>query len=119
MFSLFLDEDSMHRALPRSLRAAGIDVLSVAEAGRRGLSDEEHLVLSTSQGRVLYSCNLSHFARLNRAWLRAGRHHAGIVVLKEQWTPIGTQIRALLRLASSRDADSMRDQIEFLANWQD
>ena len=40
---LYIDEDSMSRALTRNLRMRGVDVLTVSEAGTRTLSDEEQL----------------------------------------------------------------------------
>jgi hypothetical protein len=117
MLSLYLDEDSMDRDLVRALRRAGIDVLTVAEAGRRGVVDEQQLAFATSGGRTLYTCNVTDFARLHSYWLRHGLHHAGVVLLTEQLTPIGTQIGALLRLTSALNAETMRDRLEFLSNW--
>ena len=108
----------MHRALPRNLRAAGIDVLTVAEAGRRGLSDEEQLAFAALQGRAVFTCNVPDFARLHKAWVSAGRQHAGIILLKEQSTSVGVQIRALVRLAAALDPETMRDRLEFLTKWQ-
>src|SRR5437868_4811241 len=98
MLPLLLDEDSMDRDLVRGLRAAGVDVLTVAEANRRGISDEEQLAFATAEGRALYTCNISDFARLHSRWLRAGRPHAGIIVLPDQLTAVGTQIRALVQM---------------------
>ena len=109
----------MHRALPHNLRGASIDVLTVAEAGRRGLSDEEQLAFAASQGRAVFTCNVPDFARLHDAWVSAGRQHAGIILLTNQATPVGAQIRALVRLATALDPATMQDRLEFLTNWQD
>jgi len=107
----------MHRAVLRGLRRNGIDVLTVHDADKRGLEDEEQLVFAAAEGRVVYSANVPDFSRLHAEWQRAGDHHAGIVVLSHQDTPIGVQIRALTRLAVTLDADTMRDRIEFLSDW--
>ncbi len=117
MLPLFLDEDAMDRDLVRGLRAAGVDVLTVADAGRRGISDEEQLAFATSEGRALYTCNVSDFARLHSGWLRVGRPHAGIIVLPDQLTAVGTQINALVRIVQTLDPATMRDRLEFLSNW--
>ncbi len=45
---LYLDEDSMSKALAHNLRLRGIDVTTVAEEGRQGLSDLEQLEFATS-----------------------------------------------------------------------
>lgn len=107
----------MDRGLVRALRANGFDVVTVLEAHRLRLPDEDQLRFAASQGRVLYTCNVSHFADLHRRWLRDGLHHAGIVVLPDQLTTVGVQVRAFLRLAATLDADTMRDRLEFLSNW--
>lgn len=101
----------------RGLRANGIDVVTVEEAGRKGLSDDDHLVFAAAQTRVVYTTNASDFIRLHGESLRAESHHAGIVVLTNQLTSIGTQIRALTRLATTLDAETMADRLEFLSDW--
>ena len=53
MLPLFLDEDSMDRDLVRALRAVGVHVLTVAEANRRGYSDEQQLRFASSEGLAL------------------------------------------------------------------
>src|SRR5438874_6636561 len=101
MLPLFLDEDSMDRDLVRALRAAGVHVLTVAEAGRRGFSDEEQFLFASSKGLALYTCNVTDFARLHSRWLRGGLHHSGVILLTDQLTSLGLQIGALVRLASA------------------
>lgn len=109
----------MDHDLVRGLRANGIDVISAAEAGRLGLPDEEQLSFATSEGRALYTCNVRDFPRLNSQWLRAGMHHAGIIVLPHQLAPLGAQIRALSRLAQSLNPEAIRDRLEFLRTRQE
>ena len=109
----------MHRAVLRALRAIEIDVVSAVEAGRTGLVDEEQLRLATLEGRTVYTSNVPDFTRLHRDWLRAGLHHAGIIVLIDQRMPIGTQVAALTRLVRTLEPDAMRDRLEFLSNWHE
>lgn len=117
MLPLFLDEDSLSRALVRGLHSKNIDVLTAFEASRREASDEEQLAFATSRGRPIYTSNVDDFARLHRGWLANGRHHAGIIVLADQRTDVGVQIRALVRLCNEIESTSMRDRLEFLGNW--
>jgi hypothetical protein len=115
---LFLDEDSMDRGRVRALRSKGLDVLTVAEVGRRRAPDEELLGFATRESRALYTCNVGDFTRLHASWLGRGLHHAGIIVLANQLTDIGTQAAALTRLATTLDPGTMQDRLEFLSNWQ-
>lgn len=109
----------MGRALVRGLLSRGFDVLTVAEAGRRGLPDDEQLRFAAIEQRVVYTCNVKHFAALHTAWLTDGLHHGGIVVLTRQLTPVGEQIRALTRLAGQITPEMMQDRLEFLGDWME
>src|SRR4051794_35988506 len=107
----------MHHGLVHGLRDRGVDLVTVTEAGRRGLSDEEHLQFATAAGRVVYTGNVGDFARLHNQWVRNGIHHAGIIALVDRRTGLGLQIAALTRLSVTKDSAAMRDQIEFLSAW--
>jgi hypothetical protein len=48
---LYIDEDSMRRALVFGLRARYVDVLTASDAGMVNHPDEEHLTLAAEQGR--------------------------------------------------------------------
>ena len=114
---LYLDEDSMSKALAHNLRLRSIDVTTVGEEGREGLSDLDQLEFATSQGRVICTGNVGDFLQLHTEYLSSGKTHAGIIILLRQGYSIGEQIRRLLRLIKSKSAESMQDNIEFLGNW--
>jgi hypothetical protein len=63
----------------------------------------------------LVTFNVAHFAALHTAWLQQGRRHAGIVVSSQR--PIGDLIRRLINLATTLDAESLRDRLEYLGDW--
>jgi hypothetical protein len=113
----YLDEDAMSQGLVEGLRSHGLDVLTTQEARMRGRSDEEHLELAASQGRVLYSFNVAHFFSLHSSWLSAGRSHAGLVLAQQRQFSIGEQMRRLLKLIANRSAEEMTDRLEFLSSW--
>jgi post-segregation antitoxin (ccd killing protein) len=48
MIPLYLDEDSMDRDLITALRARGVDVITAADTGMLGRSDEDHLEYAIS-----------------------------------------------------------------------
>ena len=113
---LYLDEDSMSKALAHNLRLRSIDVTTVGEEGREGLSDLDQLEFATSQGRVICTGNVGDFLQLHTEYLSSGKTHAGIIILLRQGYSIGEQIRRLLRLIKSKLAESMQDNTEFLGN---
>jgi len=88
---------------------------STPEAGRLGQSDESQLSFATSEGRVLVTFNVAHFTALHATYMERDRHHAGVVVSSQR--PIGDVLRRLLHLASTLDADSLEDRLEFLGDW--
>lgn len=82
---LYLDEDSMDRALVRGLRARGADVLTAFEAGMIEKEDEQHLEWATAENRALFSFfNLVDFCRIHASFTLGGKGHAGIIVAQQQ-----------------------------------
>ncbi len=118
MLKLYIDEDSMQRSLVRALRARGIDVLTALEAGMLERPDEEHLRFATEQGRVLYTFNIRDFYRLHTEYMQRNKHHAGIILAKQQHYSIGAQLRALLNLVATKAPEDMHDRVEFLSAWE-
>lgn len=114
---LYLDEDSMDKALLQALRARGVDVTTALEAGMIERDDQEHLDFATAQGRVLYSFNVGDFSRLHSTYLAEDKSHAGIVLARQQHYSVGEQMRRLLKLMASTRADEMTNRVEFLSTW--
>jgi len=92
-------------------------VTTTLDVGQTGKTDEEQLAFATVRDCVLYSFNISDFCRLRTQWLSGGRGHAGIILAPQQRFPVGEQLRRLLRLRAATTAASMRNTLEFLANW--
>ncbi len=111
---LYVDEDAGETAVIAALRARGVDLLTTLEAGRLGSSDADQLVYATQQGRAVYTLNAGDFARLHGEVLRAGRSHAGIIVIPEQRYSIGEKIRRLAAFLNATTAESLRNHIEYL-----
>ncbi len=116
--SLYLDEDAQDNDLIDTLRLRGVDVVGAREAGMHGRDDEDHLLLATAQGRILYGFNAKDFYRLHTEFLTQGRPHGGIILAKQQYYSVGEQMRRLLKLIATRSAEEMQDQIEFLSAWE-
>jgi hypothetical protein len=111
---LYVDEDASEMAVIVGLRARGVDLCTTLEAGRLGTSDSDQLAYAAEQERAIYTFNASDFARLHRDCLRAGRSHAGIIVISEQRYSIGEKIRRLAAFIHSMTAESLRDRIVYL-----
>jgi hypothetical protein len=58
---LYIDEDAMARALVTGLRARGVDVTTVLEAGMSEQDDMAQLEYASQHGRVLYTFNVGGF----------------------------------------------------------
>jgi len=114
---LYMDEDSMDRALLRALRARGVDVTTAIEERMIERDDAEHLDYATAQGRVLYTFNVVDFYRLHMSYLAQGKSHTGIILARQQRYSVGEQMRRLLKLVVTKSAEEMKNHVEFLSAW--
>jgi len=110
----FTDED-IYGAVAPALRRLGYDALSTPESGRRGQADQSQLEWAAQHDRAIVTFNVGHFAKMHRKWIDEGRHHAGVIVSKQR--PIGDVIARLHRLATTLDAETLEDTIQYLSNW--
>jgi hypothetical protein len=113
---LYLDEDSMSRALVQALQARGVDVENALGVGLIERSDLQQLEYAAAHGRTLYSANIGDFHHLHTEILKNGRAHAGIILARQSFT-VGEQLRRLLNLLASLTAENMKDRLEFLSRW--
>ena len=115
---LYMDEDSMDQDLVVALRSRGVDVITALDAGMVEQEDRQHLAYASEQGRVLCTFNIGHFHRLHTEYLRQGKSHAGIILMRQQHYSVGEQLRRLLSLIGAKSAEEMRDWVEFLSAWR-
>ena len=95
--AVYLDECVDHR-LAAILRASGVDVLTVVDAGTLSNDDETQLLYATLESRVLLSQNQIDFRRLHTRFMHEQRDHGGIILIP-QTTPFDHfVIRARLML---------------------
>lgn len=114
---VYIDEDSMSRALVRALRARGVDVTTALEEKMIEQPDDIHLQYAVDQGRVLYSFNVGDFFNLHTLYLQQGKSHHGIILCPQQTYSVGEQMRRLLKLIAAKSADEMRNTVQFLGHW--
>jgi hypothetical protein len=111
---LYVDEDAMARAVVQGLRARGIDVITVLDAGMSEQDDRAQLEHAAAQGRVLYTFNVGHFYQLHSEYLAQGKSHAGIILVYRQRYSVGEQIRRLLQVMTTKSAEEMKNDVHFL-----
>ena len=103
----YLDEQ-IPRAITEGLRHRGVDVLTVQEAGKSGLSDIEQLNFALAERRVLITMD-SDFLLLARRPVP----HAGIAYASASRS-IGAVISSAMLLYDVLTLDEMTNQIEYL-----
>ena len=91
MAALYLDED-VHQAATDLLDALGHSTLH-ARVHAKGAGDDAQLLIAARDNRVLVTCNRKDFVLLHDAWQRWSQEwgvhpqHAGILVVRNEWTP--------------------------------
>ena len=114
---LYLDEDTMDGDLVRALRIRGVDVTTALEQGMIRRDDIDHLELANSEGRVLYSFNMSDYQQLHSEYLTLGKHHSGMILAQQRRHSIGEQMRRLLKIVAQVSAEEIKDSLVFLSAW--
>jgi predicted nuclease of predicted toxin-antitoxin system len=104
----YLDEN-VDGDVARGLHTRSIDALTTAEAGNRGMSDEEHLAYALRENRVIITQD-SDFLVLHHRQIE----HAGIVYYKPQTRSVKQLLRSLLLIYELFSPDDMRNHVEFL-----
>ena len=111
---LYIDEDAMSRSLVRGLRSRGISVTTASEAEMVGQGDREQLEYAKQNEYVFYTFNVGDFCRLHKEYLAGGKSHSGIVVVNRRRYAVGEQLRFVLKLAKTKSAEEMKNQLMFL-----
>lgn len=113
-FRIYEDEDAMSGVVGRMLADAGIDCLTSNQAGNGGLSDQAQLEFATARGRVIVTHNMKDFLRIHGEWARAGREHAGIIIITAQRTAPRVVVAKLTQLLEERTEQDMVNAILFI-----
>lgn len=79
---LLLDE-GIHPRVAELGWEEGMDVVSVHDLRRRGLSDYEQLCLAASDDRVLVTRNRGDFLYWTAEFYRSNREHCGVLLMGE------------------------------------
>lgn len=104
----FLTDENVSRAVVMGLRRRGVDVLTVAEAGNLGASDEAILGIARETERVIFTQD-DDFLRL----AAIVPDHRGIVYTSQENT-VGEIIRGLMLIYQVLEAEEMAGHVEYL-----
>lgn len=108
MLSYLLDEH-FPTAIADGLRRAGIDAITVAEAGRASAADDDHLQWCLREARIVFTNDVDYLTLH-----RLGVAHAGIIWSREQKYTIGEMIDLLELLAFMYGPDEFANRLEYL-----
>lgn len=75
-----LDEDVPPKA-GEVARGLGLDVVSVHDLGRLAWADDDQLRAAAADGRIFVTYNRNDFLHWTVEFFRAGRPHAGVLIL--------------------------------------
>lgn len=109
--SLYMDEN-VPRQITVGLRLRGIDVLSVQEDGKAGLSDPKVLARATELQRVLFSRDNDLLVIANQK--QSAGEPAGVIYSHPQSSSIGGCIKDLELIAKACDAEDCDRQVQYL-----
>jgi predicted nuclease of predicted toxin-antitoxin system len=119
--NLYVDEDSVDRALIRLLQRAGHDVQAPSDVGFLGRSDPVQLPYAIRSNRSLLSANYDDFRELHDLIVQADGKHPGILMLRRDndrqrdLSPKGIVIAIAKLLAASAPIES---QFIILNHWR-
>lgn len=77
----FLLDEDLTPAVAEIARGHGLDVVSVHEIDRRGLTDEEQLRFAAREAHLFVTRNRDDFIRLTVAFFHASEPHAGVLIV--------------------------------------
>ncbi|MBE9101704.1 DUF5615 family PIN-like protein [Vacuolonema iberomarrocanum] len=110
--ALYMDEN-IHGAIINGLRQRNVDVLSVQEDNRSGISDPEVLDRATELQRLLFSQDDDLLAEAKTRQMRAV-YFPGVVFARQSRVSIGSCIRDLELIATLGKPEEFENRVHFL-----
>jgi predicted nuclease of predicted toxin-antitoxin system len=114
--ALYTDEH-IDPNLALTLRRRGYDAVSCREAGRANqrISDELQLTYAAEHNQAILTYDGPDFIRLDHNWKRAGRQHAGIIVVPSSVNTFSELLRRVTWHLDAVDPQVQRDTLLWLA----
>lgn len=112
MLKGYADEHVSH-AIIRSLRARGMDVVSVTERGGQGTADDVLLDEAFADERVMLTCDTDFLRLADERWT-AGVEFAPIVFWPQQQRTVGQVIRTVIQLAIAHTYEQAYSRVFYM-----
>jgi len=79
----FYLNENIHVQLVALLKSIGIESIHTYQANNKEASDEFQLQYAAERGLILVTHNKRHFTRLHTRWVKNGKKHRGILIMKQ------------------------------------
>ena len=109
---LYLDED-VRPLLAEILRSRGYDAVSSVERGQIGAIDEQQMLISIKEERVILTHNVRDFVKLH---YKFNDVHSGIIVSNQ--IPFKVLLRRVLKLLSSLSPEDVKGSLIWLGDFE-
>lgn len=107
------------QALAVALRAAAIEVATVAELGLAGSSDPAVFAGAVARGDALLTENVADYARIAADHLTAGRHHSGVLIaLSSRFSRRPAGIGPLVAAVRAVVGEQLDDRVVYLVQGE-
>jgi hypothetical protein len=118
---LYLDDDSVARALIVTLRKAGHVVQIPADIGLMGEADPVHFLHAIREQRLLLSSNHDDFEDLHELVVYSGGSHPGVLIVRKdddhrRDMTVNQIVRAIGNLLAS--SIPLQDSLTVLNHWR-
>ncbi len=110
--ALYMDEH-VHRAITSGLRLRGVDVLTVQEDGRAGISDPLILDRATELERVLFTQDDDFLVEANRRQ-QESINFPGVIYAHQMLVSIGDCIQDLELITQVGEAEDLANSVRYL-----
>ncbi|MEA5509781.1 DUF5615 family PIN-like protein [Crocosphaera sp. UHCC 0190] len=110
--ALYMDEH-IPKPITEELRRRGVDVLTVQEDNRKGISDVEVLNRAIEIKRVIFSQDQDFLVEANLCQTE-GRNFTGVIYARQTRVSIGDCIRDLEIIAKASEAEDLANRVQYL-----
>jgi hypothetical protein len=109
----FFFDECADEDVARALLALGLDVVTAASVGRKGLPDQDQLDYGRQENRVVYSIDVD-FLRLASDYLKRGEFFTGVIYHAPLARSKREIIDALVLCDGVFEPPDMHNRIEFI-----
>ncbi len=106
-------DEHVHRAITNGLKLRNIDVLTVQEDDRTGISDEVVLARSVALNRVVFTQDDDFLLIANRLQ-QQGVYFTGVIYGHQQKVTVGDCVRDLEIIAKAADPKDLASLVQYL-----